>query len=659
MEDPAAGRRDLLLKAILWLGLLFLLFPASFIPLSTGLDASYLYAINALPETGLVFGRDVAFTFGPLGYLLLPSHFGDNLLQAEIFRLIVHLLFAAGLASVLWRWANAAQAACFAGLYLVAMLLGLPYDYQLLLLLALLLGPSVRVDRVLTLAAPVCTVLAVIFSLIKINLGISSLALIASYLLLIVVLRKPGRWLEVGMSAAAFAFTATVCVVVLFESAENAGRWLAIQSELARGYGSAMSYLGDAPVLVAGCAALLIFAALGVHAVRKRSSLMGFWAITVIPVILAFKHGFTRQDAHVVLFFAFLLGVLSLGVLLARAEAEVRPVLAAFLGILIFALPVALYPRAKTDRTRAGLDLVTGAKAVNNLRAMLFLDQESRGLELRSRRLLQEARLPASFVRPVREQGLGVDVVPSELSYLPANGLRWVPNPMLQLYTVYTPELDAWVARHFEGARAPDLLLAEFRSVGNRNMVWDTPETWRAIFRRYEPTGVRPRPGILALRQRTAMPEWSWRRLGEERVQPGRWTRVPASDDWLFAELEMPLSFPGKLAQAAFRVPPVYIETTYEDGRRVRSRFLPETAKSGLLMNYAPRNLRGLTSLWRGGDKVRVVRFRVSGGGLRYYPGEIRVVWRNGRLDPPKERVAPPRPPRRPATAGPVTLVSP
>jgi hypothetical protein len=166
-------------------------------------------------------------------------------------------------------------------------------------------------------------------------------------------------------------------------------------------------------------------------------------------------------------------------------------------------------------------------------------------------------------------------------------------------------------------------------------MVWDTPQTWRALWRWYEPMAFRPRPAVLALERRQEPAEWSYRRLKEERVRHGAWHPVPAmpaNADWLFAELDMPLSLLGRVAKTIFRLPPVYLDTEYEDGRRVRWRVVPETAGSGILMSHTPRNIRGLAELWHRDPGPRVKRMRFAGPGLRYYPSAIRVVWRSGRL---------------------------
>ncbi len=81
-----------------WVAVVFLLlatFPGHYQPIRTGLDPSYQYGLNFLANSDQVFGRDVAFTFGPLGYLLIPLDIGNNLVESILLRLLVHALFAA------------------------------------------------------------------------------------------------------------------------------------------------------------------------------------------------------------------------------------------------------------------------------------------------------------------------------------------------------------------------------------------------------------------------------------------------------------------------------------------------------------------------------------------------------------------------------------
>src|SRR5579871_4375598 len=51
----------------------FLNFPVSIGLSGTGLDASWRLGLNLAHSQGLVAGRDIIFTYGPLGYLVYPE----------------------------------------------------------------------------------------------------------------------------------------------------------------------------------------------------------------------------------------------------------------------------------------------------------------------------------------------------------------------------------------------------------------------------------------------------------------------------------------------------------------------------------------------------------------------------------------------------------
>jgi hypothetical protein len=60
--------------------------------LETGLDPSWHYAISRAASEKFVFGRDIIFTYGPLGYLIHGSVLGQNFYPILLFRLIVELV---------------------------------------------------------------------------------------------------------------------------------------------------------------------------------------------------------------------------------------------------------------------------------------------------------------------------------------------------------------------------------------------------------------------------------------------------------------------------------------------------------------------------------------------------------------------------------------
>jgi hypothetical protein len=621
--------------AVCWLVLILFLFPGVGSSLGRGLEPSWAYAVNALPFTDRLPGRDVAFTYGPLGWLFVPADIGRHLFFALFFWLCMHALFAVALARVLRR-ASSFGALVFSGFLLASYTLGLGADYGLVLTLGLLLAPDLfetapwRAPWAPALAAA----LTVVFGLIKISFGLSAVALLGSFCLLALVRRQPGRGRLLAAVIGGGAVALAVVVPLLFRGLENAWLWLGLQRELARGYAAGMAQPAAAADLATGLLALAVVARLFLRARAKGSNLAGLWAIFLLPVWLSFQHGFIRADElHTVAFFPFVLGVTVLGLLFARDPVEKRASGAAALLLLFFATFCVLR-LGGAPALEGQLDVVLGLRGFRNLSAAIDPAGLRRRVALAQKRALAPSRLPEDFVAPVRVAGLGVDGLPWELSYLPANGLRWVPSPTLQLYATLTRRLDILTARHFAGAAAPDLLLTQGESIDGRNLLWDTPETWRAILAAYELDPRRPAPDLLILRRRSRALAWHLEPRGDVVAAPGRWLDVaaPTAGSWTFAALELSPSWRGRLEPWLLGLPPFLLETVDDSGNRRTVRILSETAPGGILMIPAVSNLDEMAALWSAPAGLpRIVRFRLAGTRL-HDVSAVKVSWLAGSL---------------------------
>ena len=89
-RDAGLGR-----AAKYWLPLLLAALataPTVYLALTGDIDSSWMCGIHKAKLLGLVFGRDIVFTYGPLGYLLYPVYVGRSLwFQALLFSLATHV----------------------------------------------------------------------------------------------------------------------------------------------------------------------------------------------------------------------------------------------------------------------------------------------------------------------------------------------------------------------------------------------------------------------------------------------------------------------------------------------------------------------------------------------------------------------------------------
>ena len=78
LNEALARRSGTIRRAFILLSVIVLSFPIPILPMELGLDYSWMAGINFARYSGLVFGRDIMFTYGPLGFVLVPVDIGSN-----------------------------------------------------------------------------------------------------------------------------------------------------------------------------------------------------------------------------------------------------------------------------------------------------------------------------------------------------------------------------------------------------------------------------------------------------------------------------------------------------------------------------------------------------------------------------------------------------
>ena len=88
-------RQGALLLAVIWLVLAGV--PEIPNPILPGLDPGWVLGLNMAHAQGLAHGKDIVWTYGPLGYLAYPDPSGHSMYPALAFRLGMYLLWGLAL----------------------------------------------------------------------------------------------------------------------------------------------------------------------------------------------------------------------------------------------------------------------------------------------------------------------------------------------------------------------------------------------------------------------------------------------------------------------------------------------------------------------------------------------------------------------------------
>ncbi len=493
-----------------------------------GLDPGWLAGLAMAEERGLVFGREILFTYGPWGWL-------DHTVMVTRSQLALQSIFAllasAALVSVLYLLLRARMGFGYAAAITllpvtVICYLAAPDERVLVTAIAvalLLIEYRHRFPRPY-LAGLAVGGLTALFLLVKVSSGILVVPVLGLALLVWwrdwrvplaglvgLMLGVPTLWLLAGQPLTALPL------------------WFRGSMELAGGYSDALSTYRW------GLLNYLIYAAVSVFVLlllwRRirggdyyRTQQVALALIGLAAVYYGLKLGFVREDnSRLVTSFAILTPVLIFatpaGLSNARAAATVLVAPVAALVFVADFAEVVLAPLESPNSQLRALSLATSDLAFT-----------AEGDEQREKNR-DEYRLDQDLVTDLERNQVQVD--PWETSLVWTYKLDWRPVPVFQLYAAYTPYLDQVNTDALTGPAAPTgvLVSAPFASsLGNTSPAWVSPQYQLALGCGYRATSSRRQTWTLLEREASSecLPGVE---LGSVTVVAGQSVSVPSAPD--------------------------------------------------------------------------------------------------------------------------------
>ena len=598
-----------------------LTFPFEALPLGApGIDSGWQWVVNTASQHGWVFGRDVVFTYGPLGWLATPQDVGRHLVLANAFRIALQALLTVCALWFLARYRRPIPILAFTLLWTVAGSVGLRFEGLVVLVVALMMVTSLKMGRNWPVAA--AALIAGIVLFVKTSLGISTVTTIAIGAALI---WKRRGFKAPAIAATVFVGTAGILTGVLFPSFSVVRTWISLALEVVDGYAAAASIIGPQLPLITGV--ILLLGCLGGAAlISRRVPEFGLTAVILMPsLLITFRLAFVRQDGHQYLFVPFVIALLAIAALGAPRRVAlglcVTGLMTVVIGTTFGALPFGPSDLPKT--------LVFGHRGPANITRLLQMDHTRKTLAERSHANLEDLILPSEWTQMLQSTAHGMTVIPWELMYAPANNLPFQPLRSMQLYSAYTPVLDRLTAQGLSGPGAPDFVLDDFAPVGKRRALLDAPATWRALYLHYRLIRFDPDRSLLLLEHRPQPLPHTWRDQGKAALEiGGPGISVPASPHPVFAEIDASLNLFGRLNKSFFRVPLLMAVFHRPDGTASWARLIPATAPGGILVSHFPGTLEDYAGLWTRRHPVTVTRLQITGPGGQYYRSNADVRWR-------------------------------
>lgn len=576
------------------------------------LDQSYQVVLEYARIHDFQFGRDIVFTFGPLGFL--------NAEVSQGLLLYNRILFALAWSGMV-AWSTICLARQMSGpMKFVFLVWFLVYSHSggLHAFLVIAYGCMILMGEVWENKATAAAFL-ITFALLALNKFTFFMAVTVSIILCVLV--------QIGKRNIKSSFVIMIFYGVVFialwsfagQHLENLLPWLRGSFEIADGYTDAMTIFPKVSVLTFSTVALLMFlAALLVvfQTARLNYSSIGILLVTITNVFLTWKNGFVRADAHTMGFILFLPLVFSV---LLNEKLQKTMHRKPRLYVATFFMGVVLLCNWAADFQSPGIMLTKvidwPSYMIGNSRLILhsFTGRWENCFE--SLRMSQQMKQVPDL--PIARSIVGkapVDVINYTQWAALANNLNYHPRPVIQGYSAYTPYLQDLNLSFYQSENRPQYVLFRMETIDERFPALDDAALLPYILRNYKP--VAKDGDFLVLQASPKIASGTKLTLfHEQTVAFGEFFNLPVyNNDLLIMQVEVKSTFFGGLLKFLFQAP-VLTMNTIMNGTKTSYRFIPAMAERGFVVSPLLLTNNDVTRYYNGstGNRADSISFSKSG----------------------------------------------
>ncbi len=601
--------------ATVLIGLLFLVATVRFgaAPAADQLDPSWALVLTWAKLRGLHWGSDIAFTYGPLGYLYSmstpdPAHYGVFVAQQIALAGAAAFLFAN--AWFAQRWTERIVLAL--AIVLAAPVLTADAVWLSMPVLALV-GMYAHANAGRQRALWLLLIVAALYAAIELLIKMSTLPLIASWWLAAALVLISARKLR---HAVAWLFLVPAASLALWlandQRLADLLPFMGAVLEISRGYTAAMGasppwYFDLYGIALFGCCGIVILWA----AWQARGDLARFTCIAFLGLTLfvAWRAGFTRADTHVAIF--VVTAWLALPLLPALPPAATprlsKPSLILALGLIMALLPIA-HRSFHPGFTPAALIRASFGTIQNNAYLLLhpFTYQSAIATALEQ----ETARLDLPQTRTTVGAS-SVDLVGTQQGVAIINGFSYRPAPVFQGYGAYTPSLQRLNAAAYSGPERTDFVLLAYSPIDGNFPASENALAFTTLYRNYHPVLVE-KSYLLLQKDATFVPPQSPPESGWQQTTWDEWIDLPTTPDTVtILAARTDLSLLGEAAAILLREPTQRIELQLSDGTTQSFRLTRLAAPGGFMVSPPVQSLDDYVRLFSGDELPVARRFRL------------------------------------------------
>ena len=582
--------------------IIFLVTFPKFVPdYGTGLDPSYVWALNYL----FVYDYDalvnLIYPIGPFGFLKYTVAFEQNLFVGIFAFSAFKFLFIYLLLRLTILLKGHLKPLTFFMVLVVASFTGI--DFSIIGSTVVLLLFAVKSDKkyVFFLLA---NLIAFVGLCIKSSIGIAAYSSVFTYLIYVLF----SKGIKVNKLLGLTALSLIIFVAggaMVFRGFGTFFKFLTGLMHLAGGYSSALALFPENNWWLLGGFVLTILAFL--FLVKRKDTQIAF-LLLVLPLFAMWKHAMGREDvshAFVLATFLFIFwGIIFLNGQKVKAWYFVFPFLSIFF----------VNANMQVVKLYKGYNL--NIHGVSNFtETVIHFSEFDSTYKAISEENISQNRLDESFKKLIGNKS--IDVYPWELSYVPENNLNFQPRKTLELGAANSQWLSKKNALCFEEDSGPEFVLLHLNkdkwggslgTLDGRHLLNDEPLVVFNFLKNYKV--VRKTNRLLLLQKRRS--ELTTRKIKDEITSWNTWIAVPQDNKITRVKFISEPGFLLKIKSFLYKDEAFFIDYRLENNKILSYRFIASNAANGLWVNPLVLNPESN----RSEPKVKEIRFRSTNSNL-------------------------------------------
>lgn len=434
------------------------------------LDGSWVRGINMAIKDNLVFGRDIIFTYGPLGYLSTRN----TQYVHNIYLLVADLFLCAGFFYVLHRYLSRDKRWFWVFLAAIFYYKGAEYASSLFLFFIVFAVLNLKNNFENYFELVFCAISGVVVFFVKVNYGLMALPVLLFIAAYLAVFNRKSLAIFVGVISLVFSLIFLKVQIDVINYIKYSIPMItcyneSMQIEIDPGQYSFISFL----LVLLGFLAICAFRIRQLRRDRQiRINTLAPLGLLALVFFLFYKNGFTRNDAHNDFFF-FMMPLFMVLCLLLLDLAKTRGAMGFCVLLIVLADSNVALPHGCEGK--GFIKNITYNYTLNYLKT-IFSKQpdimDTRGLAL-----------PENIQKAIGKST--VDVLPIDIFTAQVNNLNYKPRPIIQSYSAYSRTLDSLNAHHFYKKDRPEFAMVWVWSLDNRYTAWDESITKAVLHLNY------------------------------------------------------------------------------------------------------------------------------------------------------------------------------